>query len=160
MPRNASAWFASLTLASSFCLVALVANAVPQSLPTAVTHAHTVYLENETGFNELEYTAILELSKWGRFDLMDSSEKAELIMRLDNGNHVRVVPAGESPSQSSGAYTDTNVPKGYTRISLIDPKTNSILWSDVHKTEGGKVKSGHLLDGLRDAFNSYEKSRR
>jgi hypothetical protein len=160
MPRNASAWLASMVLAWCVCLVSLPANAVPQSLPAAVTHAHTVFLENETGFNELQYTAILELSKWGRFDLMDSPEKAELVLRLDNGNHVRVVPAGGFPSTSGAAYADTNVPKGYTRIALVDPKTNAVLWSDVHKTEGGKVKSGHLLDGLRDAFASYEKSRR
>lgn len=160
MPRHASAWFASMVLAVCLSIVPLLGNAVPQSLPTAVTHAHTLFLENETGFNELQYTAILELSKWGRFDLLDSPEKAELIMRLENGNHVRVVPAGDFPSNSGNAYADSNVPRGYTRISLIDPKSNSVLWSDVHKTEGGKVKSGHLLDGLRDAFNSYEKSRR
>jgi hypothetical protein len=149
-----------MVLAVCLSIVPLLGNAVPQSLPTAVTHAHTLFLENETGFNELQYTAILELSKWGRFDLLDSPEKAELIMRLENGNHVRVVPAGDFPSNSGNAYADSNVPRGYTRISLIDPKSNSVLWSDVHKTEGGKVKSGHLLDGLRDAFNSYEKSRR
>lgn len=149
-----------MVLASCLCLLALLANAVPQALPAAVTHAHTVFLENETGFNELQYTVILELSKWGRFDLMDTPEKAELIMRLDNGNHVRVVPAGSFPATSGSAYADSNIPKGYTRISLIDPKSNSVLWSDVHKTEGGKVKNGHLLDGLREAFTSYEKSRR
>ena len=160
MPRNASAWLASMVLASCLILLPMVATAVPQALPLAVTHAHTVFLENETGFNELQYTAILELSKWGRFELMDSPEKAELILRLDNGNHVRVVPAGGFPSTSGTAYSDSNVPKGYTRISIVDPKTSAVLWSDVHKTEGGKVKSGHLLDGLREAFNSYEKSRR
>ena len=71
-----------------------------------------------------------------------------------------MVPAGEFPSSSGPAYADSNVPKGYTRISLVDPKNNAVLWSDVHKTDGGKVKNGHLLDGLREAFNSYEKSRR
>jgi hypothetical protein len=158
MPRNPSAWLASAVLVSCLCFVPLLANAVPQALPAAVTRAHTVFLENETGFNELQYAAILELSKWGRFDLMDSPEKAELIMRLDNGKHVRVVPAGDFPSTSGTASANSNIPKGYTRISLIDPKTNSVVWSDVHKTEGGKVKNGHLLDGLRDAFNSYKKS--
>ena len=160
MPRNASARFAHVVLALCLGLVPRVATAVPQSLPSVVTHAHTVFLQNDTGFNELQYTAILELSKWGRFDLRDAPEKAELILRLDSGNHVRVLPAGEFPSSSRTAYADSTVPKGYTRISLVDPKTNEVLWSDVHKTDGGKVKNGHLLDGLRDAFNSYEKARR
>ena len=43
--------------------------------------------------------------------------------------------------------------QGHTRIALVDPKSGTTLWSDLHKTEGGKVKNGHLLDGLREAFD-------
>ena len=130
----------------------------PAALPETVVKAHAVYLQNDTGFAELEYTAILELNKWGRFDLAESTEKADLILRLDGSTRVRVVPNGQIP----GAHfaDDTSVPAGYTRIALVDPKSDQMLWSDLHKTEGAKVKSGHLLDGLRDAFRSYEKSRR
>jgi hypothetical protein len=99
----------------------------------------SVFLENETGFHELQYTTVLELSKWGRFELAVSREKADLIRRLDNGNHVRVVPEGQFPSNKDvHAFTD----------------------EPVHKTDGGKVNNGHLLDGLREAFDSYAKSRR
>jgi len=160
MPRNAPAWFAGVVLVSLLCFHPLGMKAVPQPLPDAVTRAHTVFLENETGFNELQYTLLLELSKWGRFDIVDSPGKADLLMRLDNGNHVRLVPDGEFPSTAAANTADSSVPKGYTRISLLDPKTKSILWTDTHKTEGGKVKTGHLLDGLRDAFQSYDRSRR
>jgi hypothetical protein len=31
-------------------------------LPPAVVNAHSVYIQNETGFTELEYTTILELN--------------------------------------------------------------------------------------------------
>ena len=57
------------------------------------------------------------------------------------------------------AFTEESVPAGHTKIALVDPKTGATLWSDLHKTEGGKVKSGHLLDGLRQAFDEYEKAR-
>ena len=135
--------------------------AVPKALPDAVVHAHTVFLENETGFNELQYSTIFELSKWGRFDLAESPDKADLIMRLDSGSHVRAVPEGQFPTSGGmNAAEDGEIPKGHTRISLLDPKTSAVLWSDTHRTEGGKVKNGHLLDGLRDAFDSYDKSRR
>ncbi len=103
---------------------------------------------------------ILELNKWGRFDIADSREKADLVMRLDSATHVRAVPEGQFPGMGANAFTDSDIPKGHTRIALLDPKTNAMLWSDTHKTEGGKVKTGHLLDGLREAFDSYEKSRR
>jgi hypothetical protein len=69
------------------------------------------------------------------------------------------VPDGQFPS-STGPAVDASIPQGHTRVSLLDPKTNTVLWSGTHKTEGGKVKNGHLLDGLREAFDSYEKSRR
>lgn len=144
-----------------FCVVAMHVAAAPRPLPDAVIRAHTMFLVNETGYNELDYSTILEISKWGRFDLVDSPDKAELILRLDNGNHVRAVAEGQFPV--GNAFTggdDSDIPKGHTRISLLDPKTNAVLWSDTHKTEGGKVKNGHLLDGLRDAYDAYEKNHR
>lgn len=161
MPWNSLVTPARLLLALLFCLLTVQSGAVPKPLPEAVVHAHTVFLENETGFNELQYSTIFELNKWGRFDLAESREKADLIMRLDNASHVRVVPEGQFPSSGgANAADDAEIPKGHTRISLLDPKTNAVLWSDSHKTEGGKVRNGHLLDGLREAFDSYEKSRR
>jgi len=133
----------------------------PKPLPEAVVRAHSVFLENETGFHELEYTTVLELSKWGRFELAESRDKADLILRLDNGNRVHAVPEGQFPTgKGINAFSDEPVPPGHTRIALLDSKTGALLWSDVHKTEGGKVKSGHILDGLREAFDSYDKSRR
>jgi hypothetical protein len=161
MHWNSHAAQARFLLGLVFGFIALETAAVPQPLPDAVLHAHTIYLENETGFNELQYTTIFELNKWGRFDLVESREKADLIMRLDSGNHVRAVPQGQLPSAGGGnAVEESEIPRGHTRVSLLDPKTNTLLWSDTHKTEGGKVKNGHLLDGLREAFESYEKSRR
>ena len=133
----------------------------PRPLPDAVVHARTVFLENETGFHELEYSTVLELSKWGRFELAESRERADLILRLNNGNRVRAVPEGEFPTDKSiDALSEEPVPPGHTRIALVDPKTGALLWSDVHRTDGGRVKNGHLLDGLREAFDSYDKSKR
>jgi hypothetical protein len=73
----------------------------------------------------------------------------------------RAIPEGQLPNGATNSFGErTEIPKGHTRIAFLDPKTRALLWSDTHKTEGGKVKSGHLLDGLRDAFDDYEKSRR
>ena len=161
MRRNPHARLVSLMLVLLLSLLARPVSAGPRPLPEAIVHAHTVFVENETGFNELQYALVLELSKWGRFELADSREKADLVMRLDNGNHVHAMPDGQFPNGPMNAFTETaEVPKGHTRISLLDPKNNTLLWSDTHRTDGGKVKNGHLLDGLRDAFESYEKSKR
>ena len=160
MRRNCRSRLSSLRIALFICFVALPASAAPKNLPDAVTRARNIFIENQTGFVELEYTAILELSKWGRFDVAESREKADLILRLDNANHVRAVPQGQFPGSAANAFTDSDIPKGHTRIALVDPKSNTTLWSGYHKTEGGKVKAGHLLDELREAFDNYEKGRR
>ena len=143
-----------------FCLVPLQAGAQRAALPQAVINARTVYIENETSVGGLEYTAILELNKWGRFGLAESREKADLILLFDNGNRVQALPEGQYPSAGVKGAEDGPVPKGYTRISLLDPKTSTRLWSDLQKTENSKVRNGHLLDGLRKAFDGYEKSRK
>jgi hypothetical protein len=161
MRRNSRSRLVSLVLVLFLGLLTRPAGAGPKLLPESIVHAHTLFVENETGFNELQYALVMELSKWGRFELADGREKADLVIRLDNGNHVRAVPDGQFPNGPMNAFTETSeIPKGHTRISLLDPKNNALLWSDTHRTEGGKVKNGHLLDGLRDAFESYEKSKR
>jgi len=130
------------------------------ALPQAVVAAHTIFIENETGFSELQYTAMLELNKWGRFELADSREKADLVMVLSSGTHVHAIPDGQFPRTTGlNAFSEDTVPKGHTRIALVDPKSGATLWSDLHKTESGKVKNGHLLDGLREAFDDYDKGK-
>lgn len=118
------------------------ARAPRATLPQGVVDARTIYLESGSNPTGLEYTAILELDKWGQFVLVEKRDSADLIMRLAN------------------RLEDSSVPKGYTLISLLDPKTGIKLWSDLEKTENSKVRNGHLLDGLRKAFDDYEKSRR
>jgi len=142
------------------CWAGWSAWAQPPALPQAVVNAHTVFIQNETGFTELEYTTILELGKWGHFELADSREKADLILRLDSGTRVRLVPESEGVPAANSAPTEELVPPGYTRVALLEPKSGRMLWSGKHKTEGGKVKNGHLLDELREAFRDYEKGKR
>jgi hypothetical protein len=152
------------------------ANDKRPSLPTAVLNAKTVYVDNQTTTADLQDTVYTELAKWGRLQIVDTPQKADIVLRLSNGNYVKFVegstaaPAsdakasnGSAPQnvltpvseKSSGA--DTEVPPGSTRISVIDPKSNNSLWSDVRKTNNPKVAT-HLLDGLREAFDQKEKA--
>lgn len=137
----------------------LVYSSTP-ALPESVAKARTIFVENNTGFAELGYSAVLELNKWGQFEVVAVREKADIVLRLTNGTSVHLVPEGQTPgARGASSVTDEGVPQGRTRISLIDPKSGESLWSDLHRTEGPKVKNGHLLDGLREAFENYEKAR-
>ena len=160
MQENNRSKYVILLLVIFFCACALRLTAQPRALPEAVITAHTIFLVNDTGFPEMQYTAVLELTKWGHFGIAESREKADLVLSLSTGTHVRALPDGEYPRPTGlNAFAEDEVPKGHTRVALLDPKTGATLWSDLRKTEGGKVKSGHLLDGLREAFDNYEKGK-
>jgi hypothetical protein len=147
------------------CPTPTQANDKRSSLPTIVTNAKTIYVENHTTSAELQNTAFTELAKWGRFQVVDSPEKADLVLRFSNGNYVKFVPGEENPAaakpkpgKQDWVGADEAVPPGSTRISVIDPKSGGSVWSEVRKTDSPKA-STHMLDGLRAAFEQAEKGR-
>jgi hypothetical protein len=132
-------------------------------LPSRVLSAGTVFVDNQTTSAELTNTAYTELSKWGRLQVVDNAQKADIVLRLSNGNYVKFVPGGENASaadpkvaKQSFVGADETVPPGSTRISVIDPKTGSSVWSDVRKTDNPKAAT-HMLDGLRAAFDQKQR---
>jgi hypothetical protein len=149
---------AAVTLLVFFGAIRIHANDKHASLPASVISAKTVYVDNQTSSAELFNIAYTELSKWGRFQIVDTAQKADIVLRLSSGNSVRFVPGGESsPAADSKAgkqnwtSADEAVPPGSTRISVIDPKTDNSLWSDIRKTDNPKTAT-HMLDGFRNAF--------
>jgi len=165
-PRVSDLASALLVIATLLLLPALSwANEKRPSLPTSVLSARTVYVDNQTTSAELQNTAYTELSKWGRFQIVDAPQKADIVLRLSNGNYVKLVPAnGDSsandpkPAKQNWMGADEAVPPGSTRISVIDAKSGNSLWSDIRKTDNPKIAT-HMLDGLRNAFDQKEKGR-
>jgi hypothetical protein len=155
--------FAAATLLVFFGATKTQADDKRASLPASVASAKTVYVDNQTTSAELLNTAYTELLKWGRLQIVDSAQKADIVLRLSNGNYVRFVPGGENvpaadPQSGKQNFADADeaVPPRCTRISVIDPKTNNSLWSDTRKTDNAKAAT-HVLDGLRHAFDQKQK---
>ena len=149
----------AITLFVLFGWVAIHANEKRASLPSKVLSAGTVFVDNQTTSAELLNTAYTELSKWGRLQLVDTAQKADMVLRLSNGNYVKFVPGGENSqaadpkiAKQSFVGADEAVPPGSTRISVIDPKNGNSVWSDIRKTDNPKAAT-HMLDGLREAFD-------
>jgi hypothetical protein len=59
--------------------------------------------------------------------LVESREKADLILRLDSGTRVRLVREGEAIPVAGSAPEESPVPPGYTRIALLQPNTGQML---------------------------------
>jgi hypothetical protein len=165
MKPHLSAFSSALVILATSLLSPPLAQANDKrpSLPTSVLSARTIYVDNQTTSAELQNTAYTELAKWGRFQVVDAPQKADIVLRLSNGNYVKFVPGGENVpahdpkvEKQNWMGADEAVPPGSTRISLIDAKSGNSLWSDIRKTDSPKAAT-HMLDGLRNAFDQKQK---
>ena len=159
--------FKRLLLAFGAALVlilATAANAANSPLPFSILSARTIYIDNQSGFAELSNVAYLEISRWGRFEPVESTAKAELSIVLTGSSYVRVLAANETPTFDAKkvglrpAELPEAAPAGYTRVTLQEVKSGKTLWSGLVKTDGPRVK-GRLLDGFRDAYDQTDKIR-
>jgi hypothetical protein len=153
-----------ILLVAMLLVLASAANAANQRLPNSIFAARTVFVDNQSGFAELSNVAYLELTRWGRFEPVESAAKADLAIVLTGSSYVRVVASTDAPVYDSRktsvrpAELPEAAPNGYTRITLQDVKSGKTLWSGLAKTDGPRVK-GRLLDGLREAYEQADKIR-
>jgi hypothetical protein len=129
----------------------------PATVPASVLAARAVYVENETSDAQIQTAVYAEFAKWGRFQIADSPQKADLILRISNGNMVRFVSgdAATAPTLETKAtpqVSEDPVPPGFTRLTLVEAKTGNSVWSGQKKTSGSPA-GWHLLDSLRDAID-------
>jgi hypothetical protein len=134
------------------------------TLPSKVLSARTIYVDNQTNDAELQNDALVGLTKWGRFEIVDSAQKADVVLRLFGSSMVKFVPGGEAsatydpkPVSEKSVVGEELAPPGCTRITLIEPKSGAALWSDTRKTSSPQEKS-KLLEGLHDAIDQQEKT--
>jgi hypothetical protein len=57
----------------------------PAPLPAKVINAKTIFIQNDSGHAEIADKAYRALSAWGRYQIVDSSAKADLIVILAIG---------------------------------------------------------------------------
>jgi len=145
-------------------VLASAASASNGTLPFSVLQANTIYIDNQSGFAELATTAYMEISRWGRFEPVESAKRADLTIVLTGSSYVHVVASGDRPNYDPKktsvrpAELPEAAPNGFTRVTLQEAKTGKTLWSGLTKTDGPRVK-GRLLDGLREAYEQTEKVR-
>jgi hypothetical protein len=139
------------------------ANEKRAAVPSKVLSAKTIYVDNQTTDAELQHNAYMALRRWGRYEIVDSPQKADVVLRLSGSSVVKFVPGGDpsatynpKPVSEESAAGEDLAPPGCTRLTLIEPKSGTTLWSDVRKTSNAQEKS-RLLDGLHEAVDQQEK---
>ena len=149
-----------------------LANKTSSALPAAVFAAKTIYIDNQTNDAGLQNGAYLGLTKWGHFQVVDSAQKADVVLRLTGSAYVQSVPSDtqpdwslkprSSPTGSPGNQRvlpsgDPAAPEGFTRLTLADPKSRVVWWSSLSKTSRPQDAT-RIVDGLREAFEQSLKA--
>lgn len=127
-------------------------------LPAQVLSAKTVFIDNQSGFAKIGDRAYEQITKWGRFQVIQDRKRADLILLLSareyTGGYITsgsqttgtVDDNGNMNTSSSPTYT-TRVSTNYTYLTLVDPKTGDGLWSD-------SKQCGNLYTGFHSATKS------
>jgi TonB family protein len=115
--------------------------------PQAITSARTIYFDDHSGTDAVGKKALAELHKWGKFEIVSDRKKADLILVLSTdpkGAGNLILSGGQTGSIDSGGHVEEDsvpqynklAPVRYAFLTLIDPRTETSLWSDSQRWGG------------------------
>jgi hypothetical protein len=141
-------------------------------LPQQVITAKTIFIDNRSGFASLGDRAYDELKKWGRYQIVDSADKADMVFLLSAKEYVSgytsstygntngtVDNNGNINAHTYGSSNSAAVYSGTTYVTLIDPKTGNALWSDARAWGRFKSATRGLVKELRDRIKDQEEKK-
>lgn len=135
-------------------------------LPAKVLQGKTIFIDNQSGWSEMADKAYSTLKGWGRYQIVDAKEKADLIVILS------VIEAQEDGNQSSwvstyntktGVWTHGTVSTPtmstvrFSEIKLIDRISGDPLWSDRKEWSKKHSATQVLIESLRQRVEEQEK---
>jgi hypothetical protein len=136
-------------------------------LPFKVLSAKTIYLQNNSGEADMADRAYTQLKEWGRYQVVDVKEKADIIMVLsETTEQTEGTEASHTSSYNykTGAWTQgtVTVPDTVTwrfsRVTLVDPSTGDLEWSDQLVQRRKYSATQELIKALRDRVEKQEKA--
>jgi hypothetical protein len=129
----------------------------PVTPTTRLAAAKTAFIRNAGG-SSIPYNVIsTSMEGWGRFQLVNSPEKADIILEVsssDNGGGVTVSSSTSNSSTTgrpeSTTSTSRDLSSGPVRLAVIDGKSKSVLWTGFEQPKFALRKKS-LEDNLVDA---------
>jgi hypothetical protein len=135
-------------------------------LPAKVLTAKTVFIQNDSSYADLADKAYTQLKAWGRFQVVDAKEKADLILVLTSASTQTQGSGSEWMSMcnfQTGACAGGSVPSSktntwnFSRVKLIDASTGDTAWAD-QMVWGAKYSATvELVKALRQRIEEQER---
>ena len=156
--RNSAYLFVACFLVSSAVPIPSQAQ-TPAVQSPKIYSAKTVHFDDRTNSDAVANKALAQLKKWGRFQVVQDRQQADLIFLLSESAYRGgyIVPAtrsGDSADSKPHVKMDPvpnpgwHAPVRAAFLTVIDPRTGENLWSDSHVWGGlltGKNSAGERL---------------
>lgn len=138
----------------------------PPVMPTSrLAAARTAYVKNAGG-SAIPYNVIsTSMENWGRFTIVDSADKADIIIEVSSpsgGSGVSVSSkSGTSPrtgQPESSTSTTRELGSGPVRMTVIDGKSKSVLWLASEQPKFAmrkKSQEDNLVDAAENLFTKF-----
>ncbi|MGH9714250.1 MAG: hypothetical protein ACRD5M_13215 [Candidatus Acidiferrales bacterium] len=123
-------------------------------LPPEILSAKSVYLDDRIGSAAISREMVVQLRKWGRFQIVNDPKDADLVLLLSadpykdgelifsNGQTGSIDIHGNIKEDPVPTF-NKQAPVRYAYLTAIDPRTRQSLWS-----------ADHQWGGLLTGFNS------
>lgn len=135
-------------------------------LPAKALAAKTIYIQNDSGYAEMLDKASTSLKAWGRYQLVDAKEKADLILLLKVATEQKEFHETVSIYNPETGWSHGTVPTPstyawtFSQTRLIDPATGDTVWADDRAWIGKHSATEELIKGLRERIEEQEKGSR
>lgn len=135
----------------------------PVTPSTHLAAARTAFVK-DAGGNPIPYNVISSsMEGWGRFEMVDSPEKADLILEVSSsssGGGISVSGTTDSGYGAPGSQTTTTkeLSVGPIRLAVIDGKSKSVLWAATEQPKYAmrkKQQEDNIVDAAEKLFSKF-----
>jgi hypothetical protein len=137
----------------------------PVTPTTRLAAAKTAFVRNAGG-SSIPYNVIsTSMEGWGRFQLVNSPEKADIILDVSSSGSGGGVTVSSSTSNSSTTgrpesttSTSRDLSSGPVRLTVIDGKSKSVLWTGFEQPKFAlrkKSMEDNLVDASEKLFTKF-----
>lgn len=153
------------------CFTAVAQEAAKPTPPmnpyTRLTAAKSVYMKSAGG-SEIPFNVITtSMEGWGRYIIVNSADKADLIMEVtspaETGGGVTVSsstkPGNDGrPEQSSSTSREISPAGGPVKIVVYDARSKAALWSGMEQAKSAmrqKAREDNLVQAAEKVFSKF-----
>jgi hypothetical protein len=157
-----------------FLIICFVAGICPSRLtlaqkeianPQAIASAKSVHFEDKSGVDAVGKKALAELTKWGRFQIEQDSQKADLIVVLSTDPNLGgnlILSGGQTATIDSEGHIEEDRVPNYNKLDAVrygflivtDTRSGESLW--VYSERWGGLLNGFDSVGER-LIKEFEK---